>query len=45
MTPKICRRLAEVKRPDNHPATGFMKAYRQIVGGVNVGCTWLYNED
>ena len=42
---EICRRLAEVKRPENHPATGFMKAYREIVGGVNVGCTWLYNEE
>ena len=39
---EICRRLTEVRRPDNHPASGFMKSYREIVSGVNDGCTWLY---
>ena len=39
---ELCRRLTEVRRPDNHPALGFMKSYREIVSGVNDGCTWLY---
>ena len=39
---EIAERLKHVKRPEDHPASGFMAAYRQTVGGVNEGCTWLY---
>jgi dihydroxy-acid dehydratase len=39
---EIAARLAEVRRPEDHPATGFLAAYRKMVGGVNEGCAWLY---
>ena len=39
---EIAARLAEAKRPTNHPAAGFLAAYRKAVSGVNEGCTWLY---
>ena len=39
---ELAERLKHVKRPGDHPATGFMAAYRSIVSGVNTGCTWLY---
>lgn len=39
---ELARRLKHVTRPDNHPASGFMAAYRHTVTGVNTGCTWLY---
>ena len=39
---EIAARLAEAKRPANHPAAGFLAAYRKAVSGVNEGCTWLY---
>ena len=42
---EITRRLAEVKRPENHPAAGFLAAYRKMAGSVNIGCTWLYGEE
>ena len=40
---EIAARLKTVKRPTNHPAKGFLGTYRQVVTGVNTGCTWLYN--
>ena len=42
---EISKRLQEAKRPQDHPATGFLKAYRRMVGGVNDGCTWLYGDE
>ena len=38
-------RLKTVRRPANHPASGFLRVYRDIVSGVNDGCTWLYKLD
>ncbi len=38
---ELNRRLAEVKKPE-HPAEGFLGAYRRSVGSVAEGCTWLY---
>jgi len=40
---EISRRLREVKRPD-HVASGFLAAYRKMVGSVENGCTWLYSQ-
>ena len=42
---EIKERLKTVRRPENHPASGFMKAYRQMVSGVNEGCTWMYRDE
>jgi len=42
---EIAERLKSVKKPENHPATGFLKTYRRVVGGVNIGCTWLYGDE
>ena len=42
---ELARRLATVTRPENHPATGMMAAYRRGVGSVSTGCTWLYGEE
>ena len=42
---EIRERLKTVRRPENHPASGFMKAYRQMVSGVNEGCTWMYRDE
>lgn len=39
---ELAQRLKTVRRPENHPATGFLNAYRSAVTGVNSGCTWLY---
>ena len=39
---ELSERLKHIKRPEDHPATGFMAAYRSTVNGVNTGCTWLY---
>ncbi|MBQ7535669.1 MAG: dihydroxy-acid dehydratase [Stomatobaculum sp.] len=39
---ELQERLQAVRRPADHPASGFLGAYRNIVSGVNSGCTWLY---
>lgn len=39
---EIAARLATVQHPDNHPAHGVLKSYRNAVKTVNEGCTWLY---
>ena len=39
---EIQKRLQTIKRPETHPASGFLRAYRKMVTGVNTGCTWLY---
>ncbi|WP_307253033.1 dihydroxy-acid dehydratase [Moryella indoligenes] len=39
---ELAERLKHIKRPENHPATGFLKTYRKVVGSVATGCTWLY---
>ena len=41
---EIAERLKTVSRPKDHPARGFLGAYRRAVGSVNVGCTWMYGE-
>jgi len=38
---EIAERLKNVKHPD-HPAEGFLSAYRRSVGPVSEGCTWMY---
>ena len=42
---ELRERLQKISRPADHPASGFMEAYRKIVSGVNDGCTWLYGKD
>lgn len=37
---ELAARLRTVRRPE-HPAAGFLKAYRAMVRDVNSGCTWL----
>ena len=39
---ELSERLKHIKRPEDHPASGFMAAFRSTVTGVNTGCTWLY---
>ncbi len=38
---ELAARLQHIRRPD-HPATGLLAAYRQMVGGAETGCTWIY---
>ena len=39
---ELAARLKHVRRPEDHPAVGFLSAYRRGVTDVNKGCTWLY---
>lgn len=39
---ELNERLARVRRPEDHPAAGFLHAYRNAAGSVNTGCAWLY---
>lgn len=38
---ELSKRLQQIQKP-NHPATGVLKAYRNMVAGAEEGAVWLY---